>query len=174
MPSQQKLTPTFVPEHPIIHNVQIGHVHLKTAALQPIFDFYVSILGFSVMAEMPTALFLSAGQYHHTLAFNTWESQGGTPAPFGHTGLYHIAILYPTRAALADALYRLQGAGWPLEGTNDHGTHEALYLRDPDQNGLELYYDKPMELWPTDSDGHLSFSSAPLDLEQLLRERMEA
>ncbi len=166
----ERLTPVHTPENPLDPRVTIGHVHLKTANLQAVFDFYVTTLGWQVMAKMDTALFLGTGGYHHQLAFNTWESRGGTPAPFGHTGLYHIAITYPTRAALADALRRLLEANWPLEGTSDHGTHEALYLRDPDGNGLELYWDKPEAVWPIDAEGKLAFVSAPIDLENLLNE----
>lgn len=164
----ERLTPVFTPTKPLDPHVTIGHVHLKTANLKPIFEFYVNVLGWQVMAKMDTALFLGTGGYHHQLAFNTWESAGGTPPPHGHTGLYHVAIAYPTRAALADALRRLLEAGWPLEGTSDHGTHEALYLRDPDQNGLELYWDKPEAQWPVDSEGKLAFVSEPVDLKDLL------
>ncbi|MEP7167266.1 MAG: VOC family protein [Candidatus Woesebacteria bacterium] len=156
--------------NPIGPGVDIGHVHLKTADLKRIFDFYVGILGFDVVARMPTALFLSSGGYHHHLAFNTWESEGGTPPPPGTTGLYHVAIRYPTRAALGDALHRLVNAKWPMEGVNDHGTHEALYLRDPDDNGLELYWDRPQKEWPVDSESHMAFTSGQLDIEGLLVE----
>lgn len=153
---------------PISPGVDIGHVHLKTADIERVHAFYVGILGFDVVARMPNALFVSAGGYHHHLGFNTWESKGGNPPPPGTTGLYHVAIRYPTRAALADALRRLVAAEWPLDGTSDHGTHEALYLRDPDGNGLELYWDRPAEQWPLDADGHLSFVSKPVDLDDLL------
>jgi catechol 2,3-dioxygenase len=166
----ERLTPEYIPNTPLDPSVRIGHVHLKTADLGPIFDFYVTILGWQVMAKMDSALFLGTGGYHHHLAFNTWESKGSTPPPWGHTGLYHVAIAYPTRAALADALRRLLEASWPLEGTSDHGTHEALYLRDPDQNGLELYWDKPEAAWPVDHEGKLAFMSEPVDLGSLLGE----
>jgi catechol 2,3-dioxygenase len=153
---------------------RIGHVHLKTADIDRVHDFYVGILGFDVVVRMRDALFLSAGGYHHHLGFNTWESKGGSPPPPGTTGLYHVAILYPTRAALGDALRRLAEAGWPLDGVNDHGTHEALYLRDPDGNGLELAWDRPEDQWPKDKDGHLTFSGTRLDLEGLLKEGLGA
>jgi len=155
---------------PIDAGVTIGHVHLKTADIERIYSFYVDILGFDVIWRQPTALFLSAGGYHHHLGFNTWESKGGDPPPPGTTGLYHVAILYPTRAALGDAFRRLVAAGWPLDGYNDHGTHEALYLRDPDGNGLELAWDRPQDQWPLDAEGHLEFGNRHLDLEGLLKE----
>jgi catechol 2,3-dioxygenase len=159
---------------PVASGTRIGHVHLKTADIERIHHFYVEILGFDVIFRMRDALFLSAGGYHHHLGFNTWESKGGSPPPPGTTGLYHVAILYPTRAALGDALRRLAEAGWPLDGVNDHGTHEALYLRDPDGNGLELAWDRPEDQWPKDADGHLSFSGTRLDLEGLLKEGLES
>jgi catechol 2,3-dioxygenase len=153
---------------------RIGHVHLKTADIDRVHAFYVGILGFDVVFRMRDALFLSAGGYHHHLGFNTWESKGGSPPPPGTTGLYHVAILYPTRAALGDALRRLSEAGWPLDGVNDHGTHEALYLRDPDGNGLELAWDRPHDQWPKDERGNLTFSGHRLDIEGLLKEGLEA
>jgi catechol 2,3-dioxygenase len=153
--------------------VDIGHVHLKTADIDRIHHFYVDILGFDVVFRRPDALFLSAGGYHHHLGFNTWESKGGAPPPQGTTGLYHVAIRYPTRAALGDALRRLVAADWPLDGVNDHGTHEALYLRDPDENGLELAWDRPEDQWPRDPEGHLTFSGRRLDLEGLVKEGAE-
>jgi catechol 2,3-dioxygenase len=158
--------------NPIDPRVDIGHVHLKTANIQKVYDFYVGILGFEVVMRMPTALFISAGGYHHHLAFNTWESEGGLPPPPNSTGLYHVAIRYPDRASLGDALRRLAAANWPLDGVNDHGTHEALYLRDPDDNGLELYYDRPESEWPVDKNGHLDFTSGrrTMDIESLLKE----
>lgn len=165
-----KLQPIEKNPNPIDPRVDIGHVHLKTASLQRIHDFYVDILGFDVIAKMDTALFLSAGGYHHDLAFNTWHSANGTPAPVTSTGLYHVAIRYPTRASLADAVNRLQKANWPIEGTSDHGTHEAIYLADPDQNGLELYCDRPEAEWPIDENGHMALSSKAVDLESLLAE----
>lgn len=145
-------------------------MHLKTADIERVHRFYVEILGFDVVARLPQALFVSAGGYHHHLGFNTWESEGGSPPPRGATGLYHVAIRYPTRAALGDALRRLTDARWPLDGTSDHGTHEALYLRDPDDNGLELYWDRPEDTWPLDEDGHLRFLSKPVNLQDLLDE----
>jgi catechol 2,3-dioxygenase len=167
------LVPHECAPRPIDGGVDIGHVHMKTADLGPVYDFYVGILGFDVIVRLPDALFLSAGGYHHDLAFNTWTSGGGSPPPPGTTGLYHIAIRYPTRAALGDALVRLADAGWPLSGVNDHGTHEALYLQDPDDNGLELYWDRPEEEWPLDADGHLGFESGARDLNRMVRELLE-
>jgi catechol 2,3-dioxygenase len=158
---------------PITPGVDIGHVHLKTADLDRIHAFYVGILGFDVVVRMPDALFLSSGGYHHHLAFNTWTSRGGSPPPPGTTGLYHVAIRYPTRASLGDALKRLSDAGWPLGGVNDHGTHEALYLNDPDGNGLELYWDRPEAEWPRDEEGHLTFENASRDLNGMVRELLE-
>jgi catechol 2,3-dioxygenase len=170
---QGLLKPTETSPRPTHAGVDIGHVHLKTADIDRVHSFYVGILGFDVMARMPSALFLSAGGYHHDLGFNTWESRGGSPPPRGTTGLYHVAIRYPTRAALGDALRRLVDAGWPIDGFSDHGTHEALYLRDPDQNGLELCWDRPEEEWPRDADGNLAFVSEPVDLDDLMREGAE-
>ncbi len=164
------LIPIESNKRPIHPGVDIGHVHLKSSNLDKIYDFYVGILGFNVVTRLPTALFLSAGGYHHHLAFNTWESKGGSPPPTNTTGLYHVAIRYPSRAELGDALRRLSAANWPLEGVNDHGTHEALYLRDPDDNGLELYWDRPEREWPLDAEGHLTFTSRELDLPGLLKE----
>jgi catechol 2,3-dioxygenase len=158
---------------PIDPGVVIGHVHLKTADIDRVHHFYVDVLGFDVVFRMPDALFISAGGYHHHLGFNTWESKGGKPPPPGTTGLYHVAIRYPTRAALGDAFRRLRAADWPLDGFNDHGTHEALYLRDPDGNGLEFCWDRPEDQWPIDGDGHLEFSNRRLDLDGLLREGAE-
>ena len=156
-------------KNPIDPRVDIGHVHMKTANLDRVYNFYVGILGFDVVHRMPSALFLSAGGYHHDLAFNTWESSNGpAPAP-GTTGLYHVAIRYPDRASLGNALHRLIEAKWPLDGVNDHGTHEALYLRDPDGNGLELYWDRPQEDWPIDENGHLRFDGGRLDMQGLLK-----
>jgi len=155
---------------PIPPGVDIGHVHLKAADLSRIKDFYVGVLGFDVVVELPDALFMSAGGYHHHLAFNTWESRGGSPPPHGSTGLYHVAIRYPRRAALGDALRRLVEAKWPLDGASDHGTHEALYLRDPEGNGLELQWDRPVEEWPREADGRLAFVRSRVDLDSLLAE----
>ncbi len=149
----------------------IGHVHLKVADLERALGFYRDVLGFEVTQRFGrSAVFLSAGGYHHHIALNTWESAGGVPPPPGATGLYHLAILYPTRAALADALRRLIGAGIELDGAADHGVSEALYLRDPDQNGVELYRDRPPAEWPRTTDGGLAMSNAPLDLGALLAE----
>src|SRR6202030_3790775 len=139
----------------MIHpGVRIGHVHLKVADLERALAFYRDVLGFEVTQRYGSqAAFLSAGGYHHHIALNTWESAGGSPPPPGATGLYHLAIVYPTRAALADALRRLIAAGIPLEGASDHGVSESLYLRDPDDNGVELYCDRPKEAWPHAPDG---------------------
>ena len=155
---------------PIDAGVDIGHVHMKAGDLDTIKRFYVGVLGFDVVMEGRGALFIAAGGYHHTLGFNTWESQGGRPPPPGTTGLYHVAIRYPTRAALGDALRRLRDAEWPIDGFNDHGTHEAIYLRDPEENGLELCWDRPAEDWDRDENGHMSLGNRRLDLAGLLRE----
>ena len=155
---------------PIDAGVRIGHVHLKVANLQRALDFYVGVLGFELVQRYGTqAAFISAGGYHHHLGLNTWESLGGSPPPAGSTGLYHTAILYPSRAALADALRRLTKAKIPLDGASDHGVSEALYLRDPDQNGVELYWDRPREQWPRDAQGGLAMVTERLDLEDLLK-----
>jgi len=151
--------------------VRIGHVHLKVADLERAIAFYRDVLGFEVTQRYGTqAAFLSAGGYHHHIGLNTWESAGGSPPTRGATGLYHLAILYPTRAELADALRRLIKAGIRLEGASDHGVSEALYLRDPDGNGVELYWDRPKEQWPRTPDGGLNMITEPLDLEGLLKE----
>lgn len=155
---------------PLDSRVDIGHVHLKTADIDRVLEFYVGILGFDVVTRWREAAFVSAGGYHHHLAFNTWQSAGGSPPPPGTTGLFHVAIRYPTRAALGDALRRLHEAGWPVDGATDHGVSEALYLRDPDQNGVELYWDRPREQWPRDDQGKLTMYNAPLDLRSLLAE----
>ncbi len=148
--------------------VSIGHVHLKVADLDRALDFYCGVLGFELTTRMGRqAAFISAGGYHHHIGLNTWESAGGTPPPAGSTGLYHLAILYPTRPALADALERLRHAGLSLDGASDHGVSEALYLHDPDGNGVELYWDRPEGEWPRDSDGSLVVYTRPLDLESL-------
>ena len=148
--------------------VSIGHVHLKVADLDRALDFYCGVLGFELTTRMGRqAAFISAGGYHHHIGLNTWESAGGTPPPAGSTGLYHLAILYPTRSALADALERLRHAGLSLDGASDHGVSEALYLHDPDGNGVELYWDRPEGEWPRDSDGSLVMYTRPLDLESL-------
>jgi catechol 2,3-dioxygenase len=150
--------------------VDIGHVHLKVADIERSLAFYRDVLGFDLMQRMgDQAAFLSAGGYHHHIGLNTWESEAGSPPPPGSTGLYHFAIRYPTRAALADALQRLMRAGIPLDGASDHGVSEALYLRDPDQNGVELYWDRPREEWPRTPEGELAIGTWRLDLESLLR-----
>ncbi len=147
----------------------MGHVHLKVADLERALGFYRDVLGFELTQRFgSSAAFLSAGGYHHHIGLNTWESDGGRPPARGTTGLYHLAILYPTRAELGDALRRLQKAGIPLEGASDHGVSEALYLRDPDGNGVELYWDRPQEEWPRTADGGLAMYTRPLDLDSLL------
>ncbi len=156
---------------PIHHGTRIGHVHLKVADLDRALGFYCDVLGFQIMQRYGSqAAFISAGGYHHHLGLNTWESKGGSPPPPGSTGLYHTAILYPTRAALADALRRLIKAGVQLDGASDHGVSEALYLRDPDQNGVELYRDRPESEWPRDAEGHLKMITERLNLQNLLAE----
>lgn len=152
-------------------NVRIGHVHLKVADLERSLAFYRDVLGFEVTQRYGTqAAFLSAGGYHHHIGLNTWESEGGQPPPPGTTGLYHVAILYPARAELADALRRLLAASIRIDGAADHGVSEAIYLRDPDGNGVELYWDRPKEQWPRSADGHLAMYTHPLDLDALLKE----
>ena len=152
-------------------NVRIGHVHLKVANLQRALDFYCGVLGFELTQRYgEAAAFVSAGGYHHHIGLNTWESRDGSPPPKGATGLYHFAILYPTRAALADALRRLMQANISLEGASDHGVSEALYLSDPDGNGIELYWDRPKELWPRDENGQIEMSTRRLELSSLLGE----
>jgi catechol 2,3-dioxygenase len=156
---------------PIGPGVRIGHVHLKVADLDRALRFYCDILGFELMVRLGNeAAFVSAGGYHHHIGLNTWESAGGKPPPPNTTGLYHVAILYPTRAELSDALKRLIRAGITLEGASDHGVSEALYLRDPDQNGIELYWDRPREQWPHSPDGKVTLFTRPLDLNSLLDE----
>lgn len=156
---------------PIDPQVRIGHVHLKVADLERSLGFYCGVLGFELQERFGTsAAFISAGGYHHHIGLNTWESLGGLPPPPGSTGLYHTAILYPTRVALADALRRVLAAGVELDGAADHGVSEALYLRDPDANGIELYRDRPREQWPRTATGELAMFSHELDLDALLRE----
>lgn len=156
---------------PIDPGTRIGHVHLKVADIERSLAFYRDVLGFEVTQRMGRqAVFLSAGGYHHHIAINTWESQGGSPPPPRSTGLFHLAILYPTRKALADALRRLMNAGIQLDGASDHGVSEALYLRDPDENGVELYRDRPPEQWPRTAAGELAMFTRPLDLRGLLAE----
>jgi len=157
---------------PIADGVRIGHVHLKVADLERALSFYCGVLGFEMMQRRGNeAAFLSAGGYHHHIALNTWESLGGSPPPAGSTGLYHLAILYPTRALLGDALRRLMAAGITLDGASDHGVSEALYLRDYDQNGVELCWDRPREQWPVTPDGRINMGRLRLDLESLAAER---
>lgn len=159
-------------QHRAIHpQVRIGHVHLKVADLDRALAFYRDVLGFEITQRYGSqAAFLSAGGYHHHIGLNTWESAGGSLPPANTTGLYHLAILYPTRAELADALRRLMEGKIPLEGASDHGVSEALYLRDPDGNGVELYWDRPQEQWPRTADGELAMITEPLDLDALLKE----
>ena len=160
---------TAAPIHPA---VRIGHVHLKVADLERSLAFYCGVLGFQLMQRFgPGAAFISAGGYHHHIGLNTWESAGGQPPPAGSTGLYHVAILYPSRAALGDALRRLQTAGVDLDGAADHGVSEALYLRDPDRNGVELYCDRAPEHWPRSPSGEVAMFTRPLDLGALLSAR---
>ena len=162
------------PERPIADGTRIGHVHLKVADLERALSFYCGVLGFDLMQRRGNqAAFIAAGGYHHHIGLNTWESAGGSPPPPGTTGLYHLAILYPTRAALADALRRLMAAGIELDGASDHGVSEALYLRDYDQNGVELYWDRPREAWPVNARGELEMGRLRLDLQNLLAEQSE-
>jgi catechol 2,3-dioxygenase len=160
---------------PIVTGARIGHVHLKVANLDRALAFYAGVLGFELMQRLGNqAAFISAGGYHHHIGLNTWESKGGAPPPPGSTGLYHLAIVYPTRADLADALRRLIAAGVPLDGASDHGVSEALYLRDPDHNGVELYWDRPEALWPRTADGNINMKTERLNLENLLAEAQAA
>jgi catechol 2,3-dioxygenase len=157
---------------PVAAATRIGHVHLKVADLERALGFYCGVLGFELtQRDGDQVAFISAGGYHHHIGLNTWESKGGSPPASGTTGLFHTAILYPTRAALADALHRVYSAGIPLDGASDHGVSEALYLRDPDQNGVELYWDRPQAQWPRDADGGLAMFTRRLDLDDLLRQR---
>ncbi len=154
---------------PIDPGVSIGHVHLKVADLERALAFYCGVLGFDLTTRYGTdAAFVSAGGYHHHIGLNTWESRGGSPPPPGSTGLFHVAIRYPTRASLADALRRLQDAGIALHGASDHGVSEALYLADPDMNGLELYWDRPKEEWPHGPGGEIVMYTKRLNLDGLL------
>ncbi len=156
---------------PIDPRVDIGHVHLKVADLDRALAFYCGVLGFELVQRLGEgAAFISAGGYHHHIGLNTWESLGGSPPPAGTTGLYHVAIRYPDRATLADAFRRLRDAGIALDGASDHGVSEALYLHDPDRNGLELYRDRPREEWPRDASGTLEMVVLPLDIRTLLRD----
>ncbi len=158
-------------DSPIDPRVDIGHVHLKVADLDRALGFYCGVLGFTLMQRLGAqAAFVSAGGYHHHIGLNTWESREGSPPAPGTTGLYHVAIRYPDRASLADALRRLDAAGVRLDGASDHGVSEALYLRDPDQNGVELYRDRPQEEWPRTDSGQLAMHTRPLDLTSLRAE----
>lgn len=176
---QGAIVPVAAAPRPIDPRVTVGHVHLRTADIDRVRGFYVDILGFNVVAEARGVpgwgttgdlLFVAAGGYHHHIGFNTWKSAGGPPQPDGVAGLHHVALLYPTRAGLADALRRLQAAGWPLRETIDHGTHEAIYVTDPDGNDVELYWDRPIEQWPRDDHGHVVFVGGALDMPGLLAE----
>jgi catechol 2,3-dioxygenase len=181
---QGSITPRQAAERPIDPGVRIGHVHLRTADIDRVRDFYVGVLGFDVVFEARDVpgwgttgdvLFLAAGGYHHHLGFNTWKSRGGPPQPDGVAGLHHVALNYPTKAALADAVRRLREARWPLRQTSDHGTHLAIYLSDPDGNDLELAWDRPMDEWPRDGDGHIAFTmDAGLDVDALVAEAAPA
>src|SRR5580704_2572878 len=156
---------------PIDAGVRIGHVHLKVADIDRALSFYCGVLGFQLMQRFGReAAFVSAGGYHHHIGLNTWESLGVSPPAPGTTGIYHLAILYPTRGELADAITRVIKAGITLDGASDHGVSEALYLRDPDQNGVELYWDRPHEQWPRSPDGRVTMFTRPLDLNSLLAE----
>ncbi len=156
---------------PIAAGARVGHIHLKVADLDRAIGFYSGVLGFELQQKFGTqAAFLSAGGYHHHIGLNTWESLGATPPPPGHTGLYHTAFLYPTRADLADAVRRVTNAGLKFTGAADHGVSEALYLDDPDGNGVELYWDKPQDQWPYDADCNLKMVNAPLDFDGLMQE----
>ncbi len=171
MPEQTTSVTGQSGSHPINPGARIGHVHLKVADLDRALAFYCGVLGFELTQRYgEQAAFISAGGYHHHIGLNTWESRGVPPPPPDRTGLYHLAILYPTRAALADALRRLIAAGILLDGASDHGVSEALYLRDPDGNGVELYWDRPEEAWPRTPEGELAMFTRRLDLEGLLRE----
>lgn len=158
---------------PVAAGTRIGHVHLKVADLERALGFYRDVLGFQLMQRIGNqAAFISAGGYHHHIGLNTWESKGGQPPAPGTTGLFHTAILYPTRAALADALHRVLQAGIELDGASDHGVSQALYLRDPDQNGVELYWDRPEAKWPRNDDGGIAMFTRRLDLDDLKRQRV--
>ena len=163
------MQPQHPADPPVAPQMRIGHVHLKVADLDRAIGFYRDVLGLDLVQSYgPQAAFLSAGGYHHHIGLNTWESAGGTPPPPGSTGLYHTAFLYPTRKDLAVAVKRVAAAGIPFDGAADHGVSEALYLRDPDQNGVELYWDKPREDWPIGADGHLKMVNDRLDIEGLM------
>lgn len=171
MPDTSSVSAGLTAPRPIAAGTRIGHVHLKVSDLERALAFYVGVLGFELTQRAGSqAAFISAGGYHHHIALNTWFSQGGSPPAPGTTGLFHTAILYPTRADLADALRRILEAGISLDGASDHGVSEALYLSDPDQNGVELYWDRPAAQWPRGADGALAMFTRQLDLQDLLRE----
>lgn len=162
---EPELTP-----RPINPDVRVGHVHLKVAEIERALEFYCGVLGFELTQRFGReAAFISAGNYHHMIGLNIWESEGGAPPAAGTTGLFHLALLYPNRAALADAYLRLKAAGVRLDGASDHGVSEALYLKDPDGNGVELYCDRPFDQWPLDDKGAVLMETKPLDLRALLR-----
>ena len=177
---QGNIAPIARAANPIDPGVTVGHVHLRTADIERVRDFYVGVLGFDVVAEARDVpgwgttgdvLFVSAGGYHHHLGFNTWKSRDGGPQPDGVAGLHHVALRYPTRAGLADAYARLRAVDWPIRQATDHGTHEAIYSSDPDGNDVELMWDRPFDAWPRDADGHLTGGFGPdIDLEALLTE----
>jgi catechol 2,3-dioxygenase len=181
---QGSITPAARAPRPIDPDVRIGHVHLRTADIDRVRAFYVDVLGFDVVFEARGVpgwrttgdiLFVSAGGYHHHLGFNTWKSAGGPPQPDGVAGLHHVALRYPTRATLADAVLRLREVDWPLRQIADHGTHLAVYISDPDGNDLELAWDRPIEEWPRDENGHAAMAiDAELDLEALLAEAQDS
>jgi catechol 2,3-dioxygenase len=174
-PMEEELRTTAAQTPAIDPRVDIGHVHLKVSDIDRALAFYCDVLGFELMVRMgDDAAFISAGSYHHHIGLNTWESRGGSPPPPGTTGLYHTAIRYPDRQTLADALRRLLAAGVPISGASDHGVSEAIYLRDPDENGIELYRDRPKEDWPRTPDGQFTMFSRPLDLQALLDEAADA
>lgn len=156
---------------PIDPAVRVGHVHLKVSDLDRAIAFYRDVLGFELQLRYgPSAAFLSAGGYHHHVGLNVWDSKGGTPPPSGHTGLYHVAFLYPDRASLGTAIARVLAAGIPLDGAADHAVSEAVYLHDPDNNGIELYRDRPEEEWPRNDEGNLILTNARLDVAALVAE----
>jgi catechol 2,3-dioxygenase len=158
-------------DYTIDPGTQIGHVHLKVSDIERAEKWYREVLGFEVTTRYGSdASFMSAGGYHHHIGLNTWHSRGGSPPPANTTGLYHFAILYPDRPALARALKRVLESGWPVDGASDHGVSEAIYLRDPDGNGIELYVDRPKEEWPKNPDGSLGMTTGALDVEALLAE----
>jgi catechol 2,3-dioxygenase len=176
MPDDEGSGTAAATPRPIDPGVDIGHVHLKVADIERSLDFYCGVLGFELMQRFGAeAAFISAGGYHHHIGLNTWESRGGSPPAPGTTGLFHVAIRYPTRAALADALRRLVEARVPLQGASDHGVSEALYLGDPDGNGIELYWDRPREEWPPPREGEkVAMYTRPLDLDALIAEAVKA